>query len=117
MTLLPGVSFRLDGGKLVADSDRPLTDDDRQFIRNHRGEILAEVERRRRRDEVLMMLADNPGVKYAYATDTGGDPIIIAIAIRGLATFEMNIPADRYDPFRILALFEGEDTGRNSEAA
>jgi hypothetical protein len=70
--------------------------------------------RKKRRDEVLMLLADNPAVRYAYVCDADTDPVIIAIAIRDLATFEMTIPADRYDPFRLLQLI---DSANGPEAA
>jgi hypothetical protein len=53
-----------------------------------------------------MQLADIPGVKYAFTVETGDDPVILAVAIRDLATFEMTIPADRYDPFKLLELFD-----------
>ena len=105
---LPGVRFCVDGERLIADSERPLTDDDRAYIRQHKAELMAEVKRKRRRDEVLMLLADNPGVKYAYVTDADTDPVIIAVAIRDSRTFEMSIPLDRYDPFKLLQLFDGE---------
>jgi hypothetical protein len=55
-----------------------------------------------------MMLADNPSVRYVYTVDTGTDPVILAIGIRDFCTFEMTIAADKYDPFAILQLFEGQ---------
>ena len=107
--MLPAVTFRLEGQRLVADSDAPLTNDQREFIREHKAEILAELERRRRRDEVLLKLSDNPGVKYAYVVDSGSDPVILAVGIRDLATFEMAIPVDRYDPFRLMTFLVEAD--------
>jgi hypothetical protein len=84
-----------------------LTDDDRIYIRRHKAELIAELERLRRRDEVLMMLVDNPGVKYAYAVDAGSDPVILAVAIRDGHSFEMTIPTDRFDPFRFMEILDG----------
>ncbi|MDZ7643571.1 MAG: hypothetical protein U5K76_04650 [Woeseiaceae bacterium] len=63
-----GLTAEIDGEVLGSLAPR-LTDDDREFIRAHKAELVAEVERRRRRDELLLMLAENPELKYAYAVD------------------------------------------------
>jgi hypothetical protein len=57
-----------------------------------------------RRQKVLAMLAENPGIKRAIITDTETDPehVIIAIGLRGEATGELAIPKAKYDPFLIL---------------
>ena len=101
-----GLVPEIHGDRLLVSPASELTDDDRAFIRSRKAEILAQLTRRRHRDQVLMTLADNPGVKYAFTVETGGDPIILAVAIRNMATFEMTIPADRYDPFKLLELFD-----------
>jgi hypothetical protein len=105
---LPGVAFRLDGERLVADSARPLTDDDRKFIVDHKAQLIAELMRQRRREAVLAMLADNPDINYAYSVDDTNDPVIVACAVRGIATCELSIPAARYDAARFLAFIDGE---------
>lgn len=107
-----GINLRLVGGGLQARGQ--MTDVQHDWLRRHKAELIDELraERRRRRDEVLMLLADNPGVRYAYVTDADSDPIVLAVAICDLATFEMTIPADRYDPFRLMEII---DTGRNPD--
>ena len=47
------------------------------------------------------MAADDQGKKYFCLSDTEADPefVILAMAIRGVATFEMRIPREKYDPF------------------
>jgi len=65
---------------------------------------LAEV----RRQRVLAMLAEQPGIQYAVITDTKADPeaVILALAIRGQATCELRIPRDKYDGVLLLDLIE-----------
>ena len=61
-----------------------------------------------RRREVLNMLAENPGITYAFASDDQIDPeyVIITLAIRGQATCDLRIPKARYDGFKVLDLIE-----------
>ncbi len=58
-----------------------------------------------RRQEILKMMADDDqDRKYHYFTDIEADPdyVILAVGIRGVATFEMKIPREKYDPFLLL---------------
>ncbi len=58
-----------------------------------------------RRQEILKMMADDDqGRKYHYFTDIESDPdyVILAVGIRGVATFEMKMPREKYDPFLLL---------------
>ena len=91
-------------------------------IREHKAELLAELRAANdgaieslpdpaaeaRRQKVLVMLAANPGARYALVTDTESDPegVILALAIRGRATCELRIPRAKYDPFLLLDLIE-----------
>ena len=61
-----------------------------------------------RRQHVLAMLRERPGVRYAVLTDTEADPeaVLLTLAIRGQATCELRIPRERYDPFLLLSLIE-----------
>ena len=63
-----------------------------------------ELERERRRNKVLAMLELNPSTSRAFYTDTDSDPdnIVLVIAARHIATFEMLILKDKYDPFHML---------------
>jgi len=67
---------------------------------------IAEVQAESRRKKVLNMLTEKPESERAYVTDTTIDPdnVILTIAIRDLATFEMLIPKDKYDPFMLMKL-------------
>lgn len=61
-----------------------------------------------RRLKLLAMLDDAPETERAIITDIEGDPegVILAMAIRGLATFELLIERERYDPVKLLGIIE-----------
>ncbi len=61
-----------------------------------------------RRQRVLAMLAERPDIRYAVITDTQADPeaVLLTLAIRGQATAEFRIPAEKYDPFLLLDLID-----------
>lgn len=60
-----------------------------------------------RRQCVLAMLAERPGIRYAVMVDNPDtDPVILALAIRGRATCELQIPRAKYDPWLLLDLIE-----------
>ncbi|MFZ1851309.1 MAG: hypothetical protein WAU15_03615 [Nitrosomonas sp.] len=67
-----------------------------------------ECKREERRAKVLTMLAENPKTRRAFITDMDSKPdsVILTIAIRDVATFEMQISRDKYDPFMLLKLIE-----------
>ena len=64
------------------------------------------MEARRRR--VLAMLAERPGIRYAVVTNTEADAnaVIVALAIRGVASCELRIPRSKWDPFLFLEAVE-----------
>ena len=57
-----------------------------------------------RRRRVIAMLAGNPGIRYAVATDNTAEAeaVILALGIRGLATGELLIPRANYDPLKLM---------------
>ncbi len=60
-----------------------------------------------RRQRVLAVLAERPGIKYAVLVDSpDADPVIVALGIRGHATCELRIPREKFDPFLLLDLIE-----------
>lgn len=72
------------------------------------SEPLSDPAMEARRQRVLAMLAERPGIRYAVLTDIQADPdaVILTLAIRGKATCELRIPRDRYDPFLMLDLLD-----------
>lgn len=68
----------------------------------------AGVSRETRRQAVLAMLEENPHVRYAWLTDTDEDHdyVVVALAVRGVASCELSIPRDRYDGFALLRMID-----------
>ena len=91
----------------IAPADK-LTDELKQTIRQSKAEILTALQRETRRQKVISMLEAAPDTKRAIYSDTESDPnnIILAIAVRHVATCEMLIPKAKYDPWRLLELIE-----------
>jgi hypothetical protein len=61
-----------------------------------------------RRQRVIAMLVEKPSVRYAVLVEEGVDPdaVILTLAIRGVATCELRIPRQKYDPYLLLQLIE-----------
>ena len=67
-----------------------------------------------RRQRVLVLLAERPGIRYAVLTDTQADPdaVIVVLAIwsakpdGGTVTCELAIPRAKYDGMLLLDLIE-----------
>lgn len=71
------------------------------------SEALPDPAMEARRQRVLAMLAERPGINYAVLVDNpDSDPVILALAIRGRATCELQIPRAKYDPWLLLDLIE-----------
>jgi hypothetical protein len=61
-----------------------------------------------RRQQVLAMLSRQPESTYAFVVEEPPDSdVIVAVGIRHVATFEMHIPQDRYDPIVFLRYLDG----------
>ncbi len=61
-----------------------------------------------RRQRVLAMLAERPGIRYAVLTDSQADQeaVLLTLAIRGVGTCELAIPRAKYDGVLLLDLIE-----------
>ena len=64
--------------------------------------------REARRKRVLEMLTENPTTRYAVLTDMDADPqaVILTLAIRGEATFELRIPRSSWDGILFMELLD-----------
>ena len=68
-----------------------------------------------RHQKVIDMLESAPGIRYAmYAGDASTDPVIVTVCIRGGATFELEIPYEKYDGMALLEFIESK-FGENHE--
>lgn len=60
-----------------------------------------------RREKVLATLKGDSTLRYVViADDANTDPVIIAVGIRQVATFELAIPRAYYDPFTLLEIIQ-----------
>lgn len=98
-----------------------LTDADANRV-HARSRALNDVEDERRldpaaetrRQRVLAMLAQKPGVRYAVVADDKANPeaVILVLAMRGATqdgspgTFELHVPRAKYDPCLLLDLMD-----------
>lgn len=107
-----GVRLHRKGEALVAEPRSALTDAARAMIRAHKADLLAVLGEgplsnpaaEGRRQRVLAKLTDNPALHLAVVCDGVGDPVTVAVGIRGKGTCELHIPAARFDPFALLEL-------------
>ena len=93
-----------------------LLPDLRDFIREHRVELLAALaadplpdpRAQARRRRVLAMLEAHPAARYALVSDEEAEPeaVILTLAIRGQATCDIRIPREKYDGTLLLDLIE-----------
>ncbi len=100
-------------GKLRAIGN--LTDATRALIRAHKPEILAELAAAndptadpavlRRRTRALALLAEHPEQHIAVVAEAG-NPAHVAVAIRGAAVGELEVAAEKYDAFALMALMQ-----------
>jgi hypothetical protein len=90
-------------GSISAKGDQSAIDRWLPAIRQSKASIIAELQLERRRAKVVAMLRENPGIRYAIEViDADADPVIVSVAIRNVATFEINIPQGNYDAFALL---------------
>jgi hypothetical protein len=118
-----GAVLGVNGGKLAIDSPAPLPDALLSDLRTHKAELLAllaanepkpETGPQAPRPKVLAMLESRPVNQYAFIVeDAASDPVIVAVAIRGVGTCELLIPRDRYDPFKVMELIKELDSSEH----
>ena len=105
-----GFSISATNSRLQIAPASKLTDDLKQTIQQRKGELLAELEqeaqREARREKVLEMLNDSPETQRAIIADHDSNPhhVILTIALRQVAVFEMLVEKARFDPFQLMTI-------------
>jgi len=93
-TKAPSVSFVSTPSRRISEIERA-------------NDLLPDPAAEARRQRVLAMLAEQPGIRYAVVADNpDSDPVIVALGIRGVGTCELHIPREKFDPFLFLELIE-----------
>ena len=91
-------------GHIKATGDQAVIDKWLPTIRNNKADILYELQREYRRSKVLALLEEKHfGL---FVDDDKTDPVIAAVGIRDLATFELAIPRHAYNGMVLLELIE-----------
>lgn len=91
-----------DSGLLVSPADQ-LTEELKQLIRENKPAILAELHTQRVLEEAL----SESEKKYSVlVTDASTDPVLVKVGIRGIGTFDMEIPKANYDGLALLEVVE-----------
>lgn len=92
-------------GTITATGDEQVVDRWLPTIRDNKPGIVCELEREGRRTKVTAMLEADPVLRYAvHVEDASTDPVVVAIGIRQVATFELGIPSRYYDGMALLEL-------------
>jgi hypothetical protein len=103
-----GVSIALSSiGTVRVTGDQAAVDRWLPAIREYKANILSELHRERRRTKVLDLLEASLGARYAvYVEDASTDPVLVAVGVRNIVTFEMEIPQKYYNGMELLELIE-----------
>ena len=92
-------------GRISAKGNPSVLDRWLPELKQHKEQIISELQLEKRRAKILSILRNNPEVNYAIdVVDPNSDPVLISVGIRKVATFEMTIPKKYYDPFSLLEL-------------
>ena len=103
-----GYSVRADGNYLDISPANNISPELVQQLKQSKPELLAELQRETRQAKVLAKLDADSTLNGAYNVDSecGLDQVIVTIAVRGVATYELAIPRAKYDPWQFLELYE-----------
>jgi hypothetical protein len=103
-----GYSVRADGNYLDISPANNISPELVKQLKQSKQEILAELQQETRRGKVIAMLQTDATLNRAYNIDGDCDPdrVIVTIAVRGFATYELAIPRAKYDPWQFLELYE-----------
>jgi hypothetical protein len=94
-------------GKLHYSGDAAVIAQWLPVIRENKTGILIELHRERRRAKLLTMLDASPDRRYfILVEDTSTDPVIVAVGIKVISTFELEIPHKYYNGMVLLELIE-----------
>lgn len=106
--VLDGVRLALTTeGRLHYSGDADVIAQWLPVIRENKSDIVIELHSERRRAELLAMLDASPDRRYSMLVeDTSTDPVIVAVGIRGISIFELEIPRKYYDGLVLLELIE-----------
>jgi DNA-binding transcriptional MerR regulator len=103
-----GFSISSANSRLQIAPASKLTDELKRTIQQRKEELLAELEQESRRQKALAMLNSNPETQRAVIADADSHPehVILTIALRQVAVFEMWVEKTKYQPWQLLELVD-----------
>ncbi|MBA4142311.1 MAG: hypothetical protein H0X43_04725 [Nitrosospira sp.] len=107
-----GLSFKLsDNGSIKVLGEAGIVEAWAPSLREHKAEIGELLRKDSPRQRVMEMLASNPNLKYAVVVeDSESDLVLVKIGLRGVATFDLEIPRAHYDGVAIFEVIEQYST-------
>ncbi|HCZ14281.1 MAG: hypothetical protein AW09_002466 [Candidatus Accumulibacter phosphatis] len=104
-------------GTITATGEQSVVDCWLPIIRENKLGIIRALQRERRRTKTLAMLGADPRLRYVVVVDDAStDPVVVAVAIREVATFELEIPLKYYDALVLLELLEKHSAAEHRDA-
>jgi hypothetical protein len=103
-------------GNIKVVGDQNIIDEWLPLIRDHKRNIVVLLRKELKQHRALEMLENDPDKKYAVIVDDAeSDPVLLTVAIRGLASFCLEIPQAYYDGIALLEVIEqhSKDTTLN----
>ena len=103
-----GYEIRVDGDFLEIFPAYNISPEFVRQLKQSKRELLAELQRENRRGKVIATLQADSTLNRVYSVDSECDPdqVIVTIAVRGVATYELAIPRAKHDPWQFLRLYE-----------
>lgn len=104
-----GLAFEARDSQLVVTTPEALNDELRVFIREHKGELLAELELEQHRGRIWRDLQARPGKRVYFEQVENllnGDAVRVVVAVRGAGTADLLIDRDKWDPVSFLELLD-----------
>ena len=109
LILSPEGSFKVTGNRTAVNRWLPLIREYKpgimEVLQEAANDLLPDSAMEARRQRVLTVLAEQPGIPYAVVVDNPDtDPVIMVLGIRGQVTCEFRVPREKFDPFLLLDL-------------
>lgn len=116
-TSIDGLTLSISADERISIiGDRNIISEWLPLIREHKDQIMVLLQREMRQKQVLEMLDSDPMKRYAViCEDPSSDPVLLTVAIKGAAAFELEIPHAHYDGVALLEVIEQFSTDAQLE--
>lgn len=105
-----GIRVTAKGEQLMVGPRESVTPEIAELVRGNRDSLLAAAKLRQgsddRMNEAWDALMASPTGKYHLRFEEVDSHVIASLAIRDVGTCELSIPAERFDPYRVISAME-----------